>query len=32
MSDVRADAAPRVAIGDDVVVTAPESRLISIEN
>jgi len=32
MSDVRADAAPRVAVGDDVVVTAPESRLISIEN
>jgi len=32
MSDVRADAAPRVAIGDDVIVTAPESRLISIEN
>jgi len=32
MSDVRADDAPRVAIGDDVIVTAPESRLISIEN
>lgn len=32
MSDVRADAAPRVAIGDDVVVTAPESRLLPIEN
>ena len=32
LSDVRADAAPRVAVGDDVVVTAPESRLLSIEN
>lgn len=32
LSNVRADGAPHVAPGDDVVITAAESRLITIEN